>query len=73
MAKIRARGRGALYVSDGTAPGGNYVRGVARISRALMGRPGLFRVRAYHDDWCGVFAGQPCDCAPDFDMQEWKT
>ena len=43
---------------------GNYVPLV--LAAAAKAKPGLLtHVHIYHDDWCGVYKGRPCDCNPE--------
>jgi hypothetical protein len=53
----------------GDAPGGNYVRKLARLMEkypALQGS--AFAAEICHDDWCAIYSGQPCNCDPDVEV-----
>jgi hypothetical protein len=48
---------------------GRYARRLERLTRAAlesgeMQKGKAYVVPIYHDDWCGIFAGRPCDCHP---------
>lgn len=48
--------------------GGNYMRGVLEIVADL--EPGSANVvTILHDDWCGYWTGQRCDCDPEFTVR----
>jgi hypothetical protein len=48
-------------------PMGNYQDDILKAAATgeLPMTPGLHHVDIYHDDDCGIFKGQPCDCNPD--------
>ena len=51
------------------APGGNYVRKLARLVEKhpeLRGRASAVIIR--HDDWCAIYSGRPCNCDPDVEV-----
>jgi len=56
---------GILIVGD--APGGNYREKVLTMHDVglLPTEPGLYHTDIYHDNWCSLFRGGLCDCAPD--------
>ena len=50
-----------------TEMGGNYVKKVIALGKKL-GRSGLIgfhEVDVYHDSWCDIHKGKPCNCDPD--------
>jgi hypothetical protein len=53
----------------GDAPGGNYVRKLARlIEKNPQLRGSAFSINICHDDWCAIYSGQPCNCDPDVEV-----
>lgn len=44
--------------------GGNYLRKVLEIASAVEPGTGLL-LTVLHDDWCGYWTGQRCDCDPE--------
>jgi len=60
-----------LYVTD--APeldepqNHNYFKGVQDVGKGIIGKPGVYHVNVYHDDWCNIFSdsGGYCNCNPD--------
>jgi hypothetical protein len=34
--------------------------------------PDLIEVDVYHDDWCGVYRGQYCNCDPDIELRGYS-
>jgi hypothetical protein len=48
-------------------PHHNYVRKLHYLWRigAIPRTVGLHQVRVYHDNWCGIYKDQRCDCNPD--------
>jgi hypothetical protein len=52
-------------------PQPNYVRKLHYLYRigALPRHVGLHMVDVAHDDWCGIFEGQRCDCDPDIRLK----
>jgi len=55
----------------GTIPQHNYVRKIQQMWRsgALPRHVGYHEVRVLHDDWCGIWTGQRCDCDPDIRLK----
>jgi hypothetical protein len=49
----------------------NYVKKLRSLVRigALPHDVGYHQVSVYHDDWCGVFQGQRCNCDPDIRLK----
>ncbi len=53
----------------GDAPGGNYVRKLARLMEKYPALQGCaFAVKICHDNWCAIYSGQPCNCDPDIEV-----
>ena len=48
-------------------PEHNYLRKIAFMAKtgALPRDVGFHQVSVYHDDWCGVWKQQRCNCDPD--------
>ena len=48
-----------------------YVRKLLYLQRigALPREMGLHLVTVYHDDWCGIYQGKPCNCDPDIRLK----
>ena len=49
----------------------NYLTKIHRMweSGALPQEAGFHQISVYHDAWCGIFAGQRCDCDPDIRLK----
>lgn len=49
----------------------NYVRKLRYLHRigALPREVGLHMVEVYHDDWCGIYKDQRCQCDPDIRLK----
>ena len=43
----------------------NYLIKLRRLESECKLQPGLWHADIRHDDWCGIFRGQRCDCEPD--------
>lgn len=46
----------------------NYMRIIEKavMTGQLITTPGVFSIaHVYHDDWCAIFKGEPCDCRPE--------
>jgi hypothetical protein len=44
----------------------NYVTKIAAMQDAgTLPRVGVAQIEVFHDDWCGVFQSQRCDCDPE--------
>ena len=41
-----------------------------RISSKQLVPGTISMIRVYHDDWCAIYKGNPCNCNPDIDMGE---
>ena len=50
-----------LWVTE--TAGGNYVKKVRESIE--MPTQGVHHVSILHDDWCGIFNGEACNCDPD--------
>ena len=45
--------------------GGNYLQRIAQVVEPADFKPGsVIHTTIRHDEWCGIFAGQDCDCDP---------
>ena len=46
-----------------------YVHHLPEISletlQASLGKPGVFHLCFYHDEWCRIYDGDACNCKPD--------
>lgn len=51
-----------LYVTD--SPGGNYVDKLLK-EAGKNPKKGVQHVNVYHDDWCDIYKGKPCNCNPE--------
>ena len=53
---------------------GNYAAKLLALGElGLIGEPGKVQeVDIYHDDWCGVYRGQPCNCNPEIKVRPDK-
>lgn len=50
----------------------NYRRRLLELAAAGAFRglePTVYRLDVLHDDWCAIFKGGLCDCAPDFRLR----
>ena len=44
----------------------NYLRSIATtLNQSHLPKGGLVLVHVFHDGWCAVFEGGPCNCNPD--------
>lgn len=51
----------------------NYLAKVLGAYRRGAFRPGRVTiVHVYHDDWCAIFRGGPCNCDPEIRLTEWR-
>jgi hypothetical protein len=41
-----------------------YVKHLPEVGPEIMNEPGLHHVVFRHEDWCGIFKGQRCNCSP---------
>lgn len=51
-----------LWITD--TQGGNYMKKVLPIASAFPQGTDLYAT-CYHEDWCGIYDGRPCNCDPD--------
>jgi hypothetical protein len=42
----------------------DYVRHLPEVGPECMNGPGIFHMVMYHDDWCGMYKGEGCNCNP---------
>jgi hypothetical protein len=49
----------------------NYVKKIEDLWRtgALPRSAGCHQLSVFHDDWCGIFEGQRCNCTPDIALK----
>ena len=54
-----------------SAPQHNYLAKMHRMwqTGALPREAGYHQVAVAHDDWCGIFQGQRCNCGPDITVK----
>ena len=50
----------AVWISD--TAGGNYLKQLAMIANLDFGTDA--NIYFSHDDWCGIWESQPCNCDP---------
>ena len=45
----------------------SYLEKVLKMGKEIVepGNPQVHHVGIFHDDWCGIFKGKPCDYDPD--------
>lgn len=53
-------------------PTHHYMQLLANVPPELL-TPGVYRVNVYHDDWCGVYSGQMCNCKPEIQITKVAT
>jgi hypothetical protein len=41
-----------------------YVKHLPEVGPEIMNEPGVHHVVFHHEDWCGIFKGQRCNCSP---------
>jgi hypothetical protein len=46
---------------------GNYVNKLLEFAGEQNITPGLTVVNVFHDGWCAVFKGKPCNCDPEIE------
>ena len=44
----------------------NYIKKVIEESKKIdFTKPAVHHMDIFHDDWCAIFQGKPCNCNPD--------
>jgi hypothetical protein len=58
-------------MSESIMPRHNYVVKIQEMwaTGALPQHAGYHQIDVAHDDWCGVFQGQRCNCDPDIRLK----
>ena len=52
----------------------NYVKKLLALHRqGKINSPNVFGIDIYHDDWCGVYRGQYCNCNPEIKLRRYGT
>lgn len=46
------------------AQGSDYKKVLSQVESAFQ-QSSLVQMTYYHDDWCGIYDGRPCNCDPD--------
>lgn len=50
-------------------PTESYLQKLSRMVAEMGLPPGaVYDVTVSHDDWCGIFSNQPCNCDPDISI-----
>ena len=42
----------------------NYIKKLAKLQKKIK-KPGIYHAFIHHDNWCGIYQNQPCNCNPD--------
>ena len=58
-------------MKQASVPQHNYLTKIHQMWQigALPREVGYHQVSVYHDDWCGIFQGQRCNCDPDIKLK----
>lgn len=48
----------------------NYVKKLIEMWDKEKYPPDLYDAFIFHDDWCGIYYGTPCNCDPDIEIKK---